>query len=136
MFGIKKHHIKLKKVALILAMAAIAVFLFSVVLMVNIIMNLSKHGFPNPPLQHLHQKQITTDNIRDWMTFRYINRFFNLPSEYLKINLNITDKKYPDITISKWAKDSKQDSAALIEKIKTLIDDYQFAPPQSPTDFQ
>ena len=136
MFGIKKHHVKFKKVALILALIATAAFVFSIILMINILLNLNRHGFPKPPFQHLHQKQITTDNIREWMTFQYINRFFNLPPEYLKSSLDITDRKYPNITISKWAKNSKQDSAALIEEIKTLINDYQPAPPEPPINSQ
>ena len=40
--------------------------------------------------------------IRPWMTFDYINRLFNLPSDYLKTALKITDSRYPRITISNY----------------------------------
>jgi len=118
---------------IILFTSAVIVFLLSLLFLVYIYKNLSRYGFFGPPPgNHLHQKQIIADNIRDWMTFRYVNNSFNLPSEYLKSGLNITNKKYPDITIGQWAKESKQDKNTLLEQIKKLIQDHHSIPPPPP----
>lgn len=113
----------------ILFISVAMVFLIGLLLLGYLYKNLSKDGFFGPPPgSNLRQRQIAVDNIRDWMTFKYINHSFNLPLEYLKSNLNITNKKYPDITISKWAKESKQDKNVLLEQIKKLIQDHQNVP--------
>jgi len=37
--------------------------------------------------------------IRPWMTFDYINRIFDLPKDYLKDQLQISDPHYPNTTL-------------------------------------
>jgi hypothetical protein len=37
--------------------------------------------------------------IRPWMTFDYINRIFGFPKDYLKNQLQISDPRYPNITL-------------------------------------
>jgi hypothetical protein len=48
------------------------------------------------------------DLIQRWMTFNYINKVFNLPADYLKINLGIIDKRYPNIIIGKYLDEVKK----------------------------
>lgn len=42
--------------------------------------------------------------VRPWMTFDYINKIFNLPPDYLKTRLDITDPRYPKLSVSEYAK--------------------------------
>src|SRR5579872_7402624 len=35
-----------------------------------------------------------------WMTFDYVNRVFTLPPDYLRSTLNISDSRYPRLTIA------------------------------------
>jgi len=37
--------------------------------------------------------------IRSWMTFDYVNKLFGLPPEYLQQQLQITNTRYPRLTI-------------------------------------
>ena len=46
-----------------------------------------------------HMKRENVDMIRDWMTFSYVNKVYNLPFDYLKTELSITNKKYPNMII-------------------------------------
>ncbi len=64
------------------------------------------------------------DSVRTWMTFTYINKVFNLPSEYLKGALSITDSKYPHITIGGVAHEHKELSTVFLEKLKKAIREY------------
>jgi len=38
--------------------------------------------------------------IRPWMTFDYVNYLFAVPPDYVRTTLNITDPRYPHLTIS------------------------------------
>jgi hypothetical protein len=132
----ENNHRTISRSALIILASAASVFFLSIFFLVHTYRTLSHQGFFGPPFrQRLHQRQIAVDAIQDWMTFRYVNNAFNLPPDYLKSNLSITDKKYPDITINKWANDSKQDKTVLLERIKTLIQDRTnvLLPPMPPT---
>jgi hypothetical protein len=59
-----------------------------------------------------------------WMTFGYINRAFVLPSSYLETNLNITDSRYPRMTIIEYAKDSGISQAAALSRVQNAISIY------------
>lgn len=49
--------------------------------------------------EHLDRSNVTP--IKDWMTFGYINKIYNLPQDYLKDKIGITNKKYPNMLIDK-----------------------------------
>ncbi len=68
-------------------------------------------------VRHLQRGVVEFDanKISGWMTFKYINLIFNLPPEYLKNELKITDKRYPDVSIVSLAKRQKQDSAEILQ---------------------
>lgn len=86
--------------------------------------NLSQHNlFPGLFLNN--KKPINDVNyIENWMTFHYINKIFNVPEDYLKNKLNITDKKYPNLTISKYAKNNKIDIVVVLAQIKQFLWEY------------
>jgi hypothetical protein len=67
------------------------------------------------------------------MTFDFLDKSFGLPPDYLKKGLGITDKKYPNITIDSWAKNTQENPGAMLEKTKKLIQDFENpAPPETP----
>ena len=74
------------------------------------------HFIPIPGRQSLQPGQI-----REWMTFRYINREFSLPSDYLQQQLKISAKNYPDITVEGFAEQNKQNVIDVISKIQQSI---------------
>lgn len=39
------------------------------------------------------------DSIQPWMTYRYVNTIFGLPSHYVSQKLGITDSRYPNLVI-------------------------------------
>ncbi|MDR3559524.1 MAG: hypothetical protein P4L58_03930, partial [Candidatus Pacebacteria bacterium] len=92
-----------------------------------------RHHSPNGALgiKNFHHRPLTVDNIEGWMTFGFINHSFNLPPEYLKNTLGITDNKYPNITLDRWAKESRAKSADLLEETKLLIGNRQKTSPNN-----
>jgi hypothetical protein len=112
---------------LVLVIATALAFLISFVLIIHTFHTLSRNGSLNPIYhphqQHLH-RQLQVGNVMGWMTFDYINRSFSLPADYLKTKLNITDKKYPNISLNTWAKESNQVPNKVIEDVKTAVDEY------------
>lgn len=81
------------------------------------------HSFRN--WYGMHQRYTPSvsnvDSIRSWMTFNYLNRVFNLPPDYLKTKLNVSDSKYPNITVEKVIKEKKEAENSYLEKLKTNI---------------
>lgn len=63
----------------------------------------------------------SVDAIQSWMTFQYINFSFGLPSNYLKDILQITDPKYPKISIAKFARKNNQIELEFIQKIQEAV---------------
>ena len=62
--------------------------------------------------------------IRSWMTFEYINRVFNLPNDYLKNSLNITNPKYPHLTLTKSADENRVSSDYYLNSVRNVISQY------------
>jgi len=74
-----------------------------------------------------HHKALTQEDvhiIESWMTFRYLNVIFNIPSDYLRDALQITDTRYPNLTIGRLAKDTSQDPAVFAEHVRTAVTHY------------
>ena len=65
-----------------------------------------------------------TGVIRSWMTFDYINKLFNLPTDYLKTKLNVSDPNYPQITVYGYAKKEKIDQTTFIDKVINAVGEY------------
>lgn len=66
-------------------------------------------------------QQLAPEQIRGWMTFRYVNLLFNLPTGYLQNSLNITDRRYPNLSINTAAKEQKISSVEFLVKISAAI---------------
>ena len=75
--------------------------------------------------QTLHQVSASDVNsIDSWMTFRYINVVFNLPTSYLSTNLQIVDSRYPNLTLNRYIKTKQLDKLVFINKVKQAVGDY------------
>jgi len=82
----------------------------------------SMHNF-----YHLPQKSATLSDvnlIERWMTFGYLNKSFNLPSDYFQIALHISDSAYPNVTISRMAKKQNLSISTYLETVKNAVSAY------------
>jgi hypothetical protein len=68
------------------------------------------------------------DFIRSWMTFDYVDKLFDLPPDYLKAKLSISDAAYPKITINKFAKDIRQNSSSTLVEVQNAVRQYSVSP--------
>jgi hypothetical protein len=50
-----------------------------------------------------------------------VNKIFNLPPEFLKESLYITNAKYPNLTIDAAAKEQRIESAPYLLSLKTIL---------------
>ncbi len=66
------------------------------------------------PSRKEHLSRQDTDLIRDWMTFGYINKIYDLPPNYLKEILGITNKKYPNMIVDEQN----------LEHVKSAVSDF------------
>jgi len=64
------------------------------------------------------------DRLGSWMTFNYLNKGFKIPPDYLKSQLGITDKAYPNITISKIAKEKNISGSVYLQTVKDTVRNY------------
>jgi len=62
--------------------------------------------------------------IRPWMTFDYVNRLFKVPPDYLKTRLNISNTRYPQLSISGYAKYNHLDITAFMSEVTGALHDY------------
>lgn len=78
----------------------------------------------------LKNKQTNQTSVRDieyidaWMTFQYINFVFDIREDYLKEVLYIEDTHYPNLSIGRYIKNQKLDSAVFIKEIKERVFEY------------
>lgn len=62
--------------------------------------------------------------IRTWMTFDYINKTFNLPGDYLKTQLKISDTRYPRLSISGYMKSQNLGSSTFLNSVIGAVGNY------------
>lgn len=62
--------------------------------------------------------------IGPWMTFDYVNKLFLLPDDYLKQSLQVTNSKYPFITLGRYAREMNINNDELIKNIRSDIEEY------------
>lgn len=125
-----------RKNEIIWIVIAVTVFFLGVFLLTHIYRDLRRQGiFFRPISQNLHRKKIAVAEIQTWMTFDFLNKSFGLAPSYLKDGLTITNKRYPNITIDRWAKDTHESPSALLDRINKLISDFSVSPasPETPT---
>ena len=64
------------------------------------------------------------ESIQSWMTFDYLDKVFNMPPEYLKTALNLSDPRYPRISLSRYARYHGMDAVAFTTGVKNAVRDY------------
>jgi hypothetical protein len=62
--------------------------------------------------------------IRSWMTFDYVDRLFDLPKDYLKDQLQISDSRYPNLTLSAYGSENNFDAPATVGRVQGAISYY------------
>ncbi|HRH21831.1 MAG TPA: hypothetical protein PLJ58_01380 [bacterium] len=108
----------LKRLMLALSVALVITFL----LLIKNIHSVSRDGI-------LHKRQVASaaldlSYIDYWMTFEYLNTVFKLPDSYLQQQLNITNSRYPRLSIARYASSHKIKRATAITQVKQLISNY------------
>ncbi len=74
-----------------------------------------------------NRKPLSIENINiidGWMTFSYLNTIFNLPTDYLKNSLNISDERYPNISLNRHIGKQKIDKTTFLESVREAVADY------------
>jgi hypothetical protein len=88
--------------------------------------------------QAVHGKRIQISNFRkhrtltvgdislieSWMTFDYIATAFRIPADYMKSALEITDPRFPRITLHKYAKVNGLDEHDLTLRVIDVVGKY------------
>ena len=128
-FKNRKLNIFLKWLVLLLLLAVLAFTLWQIAFSFE---SLKQAG----DFRQLHPRRlsagprISPEQIRGWMTFRYIDLAFNLPSGYLRGALNITDKRYPNLSIDALARAQKTDARLLLQKVIAAVNNFSNSPAQ------
>ncbi|MBP6888593.1 MAG: hypothetical protein KBC21_02705 [Candidatus Pacebacteria bacterium] len=120
--------ITLKKQYKKILLAISGLLLLFLVLLLTHAISLSKHKSLSQYIPSAHRRHpVSKSNISQisaWMTFDYINRVFELPDSYLRDVLTIDSKKYPSITLRRYAHEKNLDTSTLVEKIQNSIEGY------------
>jgi hypothetical protein len=84
------------------------------------------HGIRPPDI--LRNRQPLTVNdinmIQPWMTFDYLNHVFNLPPDYLKTKLAVSDTRYPRLSLAHFIQNNHLDSNSVMAEVKRAISDF------------
>jgi hypothetical protein len=81
---------------------------------------------PEYPRAQFHGKRLVkTEEIQLWMTFDYLNKVFSLPPDYLIKSLEITDARYPNLSLTQYARHNNINENDLLDLIKKEIDIFQ-----------
>jgi hypothetical protein len=62
--------------------------------------------------------------IASWMSFDYINKLYDLPSDYLKNKLSISDVKYPNISIRAYVRSGHIDEVIFLKQVQDSVSQY------------
>ena len=62
--------------------------------------------------------------IRPWMTFDYINKLFNIPPDYLKNALSISDPSYPQLSLYGYANYKHVNATIVVNEVESSTRDY------------
>lgn len=73
---------------------------------------------------YIHEQPSNPNQIQVWMTFSYVNRIFNLPADYLSTALALQDSRYPNITISQYAKTKNLNDADFLKQVQDSVNQY------------
>ncbi len=84
------------------------------------------HG-PFAAWHQMHNRRFTADNvdlIRDWMSFDYLNWAFQLPNDYLQVELKIDDTDYPHVSVRSMAEKERIASSVYLHTVQVAIIKY------------
>lgn len=103
----------------------VGILLIAVYVFISNFEALRRGGFMRAHIrrQSIGQK-INPDQIRGWMTFRYINLVFNLPPSYLQSALNIKDTRYPNLALDALAREQNAISADLAARTANIVKNF------------
>ena len=62
--------------------------------------------------------------VASWMTFDYINKLFAVPGAYLETELNVSNTRYPQISLSGYARSKGISSAFVVGKVESALRNY------------
>lgn len=74
-----------------------------------------------------HSGPLTIDDVSivaPWMTFDYVNKLFDLPSGYFKTSLGISNPRYPQISISGYAKSEQMNTTTFLSEVQAALRNY------------
>ncbi len=72
---------------------------------------------PHHPVTGINE----VSTIGTWMTFDYINHLFHIPSLYLQDTLNITDTRYPQLTLLQFAEDTRSQPIDTLSQVQNAV---------------
>lgn len=64
---------------------------------------------------------VSVTDIQAWMTFRYINFVFKLPETYLATSFRVTDPRYPDIQLARYARMNKINDMQFLLEVQQAV---------------
>jgi hypothetical protein len=74
-----------------------------------------------PRPDHRPAPTSTAVYVQPWMTFDYVNKVFGLPASHLKDALNVRDPRYPNVSISHYAKSIGANPADVANEVNTAV---------------
>jgi hypothetical protein len=74
--------------------------------------------------RHRHLSAADASYIRPWMTFDYVASAYEVPADYLKSKLGISDSSYPHVSIARYAKINSLDENALNSEVIGVVRGY------------
>jgi hypothetical protein len=75
-------------------------------------------------IHRFHPALTDVSRIEAWMTFDYVGASFHVPPSALKASLDITDPRYPHISLSRSAKDADTDPAVYVGEVQDAVSAY------------
>jgi hypothetical protein len=75
----------------------------------------------------VREAQLSADDstvIRPWMTFEYINKLFNIPPDYFKNALSISDPSYPQLSLYGYANHQHVNATIVVNEVESSTHDY------------
>ncbi len=91
--------------------------------------NLRLHGYIRAHIRRqIIGQKITSEQIRGWMTFRYVNLMFGLPPAYLQNTLGVKDGHYPNVSLDVLAKEQNLSSAQIVAKTSEAVKNFVSKP--------
>lgn len=62
--------------------------------------------------------------VASWMTFDYVNKLFAIPPTYLETTFEISNSRYPQISLSGYARSKGVSSAFVVGKVESALHNY------------